>query len=51
MANLSKRINLFHPNEESFQNDSISSEFSDYLPKLIWILRDFTLDKGDISSR
>ena len=46
VANLSKRINLVNNDDEAL-NDSFSNEFSDYFPQLIWVLRDFSLDKGD----
>jgi hypothetical protein len=44
VANLTKRINL--------QGDSSSNlDASIYFPDLIWILRDFSLDKGDLSPK
>jgi hypothetical protein len=42
VANLSKRINLMNNSDE---NSSV--DFSDYYPQLIWVLRDFSLDKGE----
>ncbi len=48
MANLSKRINLVNNAEnEEAGSDSFSGDFSNYFPQLIWVLRDFSLDKGD----
>lgn len=46
MANLTKRINIQNTNEENQIQD-----FSEYFPQLIWVLRDFSLDKGDITPK
>jgi len=51
VANLTKRINLINNTEEESIRDSFSGDFSDYFPQLIWVLRDFSLDKGDKSPR
>jgi hypothetical protein len=47
VANLSKRINLINNKEEEAISDSFSGDFADYFPQLIWVLRDFSLDKGE----
>jgi hypothetical protein len=52
VANLSKRINLVNPSDDSNANESSAEgEFSDYFPQLIWVLRDFSLDKGDKTAK
>ncbi len=51
VANLSKRINLLNNNEETNDSSMICGDFSEYFPQLIWVLRDFTLDKGDKSPK
>ncbi len=43
MANLTKRINILN-NDENIDT-------SDYFPQLIWVLRDFSLDKGDMTPK
>ena len=45
MANLTKRININNHNAEN----SGRFEASEYYPQLIWVLRDFSLDKGNMS--
>jgi hypothetical protein len=43
VANLSKRISL--QTEET--GDHSSQDSSEFFPELVWVLRDFSLDKGD----
>lgn len=54
VANLTKRINFQNFSEENTNSEgdenNISSS-SDYFPQLIWVLRDFSLDKGDLSPK
>ena len=54
VANLTKRINFQNLSEENTNSEgdenNISSS-SDYFPQLIWVLRDFSLDKGDLSPK
>ena len=45
-ANLSKRINISKDNKKNKQLD-----FGDFFPDLIWVLRDFSLDRGKLSAR
>ncbi len=51
VANLTKRINLINNSEEDSVRDSFSGDYSEYFPQLIWVLRDFSLDKGDKSPK
>ena len=45
-ANLSKRINISKDKKENLRRD-----FGDYFPDLVWVLRDFSLDKGNMSAK
>jgi hypothetical protein len=40
---LTKRINILNNDE--------NVDCSDYFPQLVWVLRDFSLDKGDMSPK
>ena len=45
-ANLSKRINISKDKKKNMQLD-----FGDFFPDLIWVLRDFSLDRGKLSPK
>ena len=45
-ANLSKRINISKDKKKNMQLD-----FGDFFPDLIWVLRDFSLDRGRLSPK
>ena len=45
-ANLSKRINISKDKKKNMQLD-----FGDFFPDLIWVLRDFSLDRGKLSAK
>ena len=45
-ANLSKRINISKDTKKNMQLD-----FGDFFPDLIWVLRDFSLDRGRLSPK
>jgi len=45
-ANLSKRINISKDKKKNLQVD-----LSDFFPDLIWVLRDFSLDRGKLSAK
>ena len=45
-ANLTKRINIAKDDKKS-----IGLDYADFFPELIWVLRDFSLDRGDLSSK
>ena len=45
-ANLSKRINISKEKKKNMQLD-----FGDFFPDLIWVLRDFSLDRGKLSAK
>ena len=45
-ANLSKRINISKDKKQNMQLD-----IGDFFPDLIWVLRDFSLDRGKLSSK
>ena len=45
-ANLSKRINISKDKNKNMQLD-----FGDFFPDLIWVLRDFSLDRGKLSAK
>ena len=45
-ANLSKRINISNDKKKNKQLD-----FGDFFPDLIWVLRDFSLDRGKLSAK
>ena len=45
-ANLSKRINISKDKKKNIQLD-----FGDFFPDLIWVLRDFSLDRGRLSPK
>jgi hypothetical protein len=56
VANLSKRINFQNLSDEEVSSNDIndidpSNMSSDYFPQLIWVLRDFSLDKGDLTPK
>ena len=46
VANLSKRINISKDKKKNMQLD-----FGDFFPDLIWVLRDFSLDRGKLSPK
>ena len=46
VANLSKRINISKDKKQNMQLD-----FGDFFPDLIWVLRDFSLDRGKLSPK
>ena len=46
VANLTKRINISKDNK-----NNLGLDFSDFFPELIWVLRDFSLDRGSLSSK
>ena len=46
VANLSKRINISKDMKENLKLD-----YADFFPELIWVLRDFSLDKGNLSAK
>ena len=46
VANLSKRINISKDKKKNMQLD-----FGDFFPDLIWVLRDFSLDRGRLSPK
>ena len=45
-ANLSKRINISKDKKKNLQVD-----LGDFFPDLIWVLRDFSLDRGKLSAK
>ena len=45
-ANLSKRINISKDKKKNMQVD-----LGDFFPDLIWVLRDFSLDRGKLSAK
>ena len=49
VLNLSKRIKLNTNNKEG-EESKVYSDLTDSFPKLIWLLRDFSLDMNNISS-
>ena len=46
VANLTKRINISKDDKKN-----LGLEFSDFFPELIWVLRDFSLDRGEMSAK
>src|SRR5690606_12891292 len=47
VANLTKRINI--NNEDTLSRAGVN--YADYFPELIWVLRDFSLDKGNATAK
>jgi len=46
VANLSKRINI-----SKDQKENLKLDYGDFFPELIWVLRDFSLDKGNLTAK